>query len=77
LFDILKSPPLTEADLNAMVVALEASQRFRVLRRLEPRSPRPVPEGVKTRQGLYVDVETTGLEPARQEIIELAMAPFT
>ena len=29
------------------------------------------------RQGLFVDTETTGLDPARDEIIELAMVPFT
>jgi DNA polymerase-3 subunit epsilon len=32
---------------------------------------------LKVRQGLVVDVETTGLDAARHEIIELAMVPFT
>jgi DNA polymerase-3 subunit epsilon len=38
---------------------------------------RTPPQGVQTRLGLFVDVETTGLDSARDEIIELAMAPFT
>lgn len=36
-----------------------------------------MPEGVSTRRGLFVDVETTGLDPSRHEIIELAMVPFS
>lgn len=63
-------------DLEAMVAALEASGEYRVLRRLTPRPPVTVPEGVVTRIGLFVDVETTGLDWRADEIIELAMVPF-
>lgn len=63
-------------DLEAMAAALEASGEYRVLRRLTPRPPVAVPEGVVTRIGLFVDVETTGLDWRADEIIELAMVPF-
>jgi DNA polymerase-3 subunit epsilon len=64
-------------DLETMARTLEASGTYRVLRRLAPHSAVEPPPGVVTRQGLVVDVETTGLAAARQEIIELAMVPFT
>lgn len=63
-------------ELEAMAQALEASDHYRVLRKLAPRASRAPPAGAPTRSGLLVDVETTGLDPARHEIIELAMVPF-
>jgi len=47
-----------------------------VLRKLSPRLAVTPAPSVKTRQGLFVDTETTGLDAARDEIIELAMVPF-
>jgi DNA polymerase-3 subunit epsilon len=60
-----------------MAAALEASGLYRVLRKLQPRTRLSEPDGAPARTGLLVDVETTGLDPARCEIIELAMVPFT
>ena len=36
-----------------------------------------VPAGTELKQALFVDVETTGLDHQTDEIIELAMVPFT
>jgi len=59
-----------------MAAALEATGNFKILRRIVPRDHICPPDGSETRRALFVDTETTGLEPSRDEIIELAMVPF-
>jgi DNA polymerase-3 subunit epsilon len=70
------TPAPTSDDLERYARALEVSGDYRVLRRLAKRSPSQVPDGIATRRGLFVDVETTGLDPTEHEIVELAMVPF-
>ena len=70
-------PMTTINDLEAMAEALAATGNYRVLRRLSPRARYADPGGAEVRRGLYIDLETTGLDASRDEIIEIAMVPFT
>lgn len=64
------------AALEAMAARLEASGRYRLLRRLDGCTLASAPAGAVLRDGIYLDTETTGVDPVRDEIIELAMVPF-
>ncbi len=65
------------ADLEQLARQLEQASDYRVLRRV-PEVSRYATEAPATavRRGLIVDVETTGLDSARDKIIELAVLPF-
>ena len=63
-------------EFEAMAVALDGSPDHRVLRRVVAQVHRDDQGSEPTRRGLFVDVETTGLDPRRHEVIELAMVPF-
>jgi DNA polymerase III subunit epsilon len=64
-------------DLEMMARTLQESGDYHVLRRLVPRHRIEEADGQPLWQGLCVDVETTGLDAAHDEIIELAMTPFS
>lgn len=66
----------TSIDLAAMAEALSRSADFRVLRRLVPRIPASPVAGQETKTGVLLDTETTGLDHAKDEIIELGMVKF-
>lgn len=62
--------------LAEMAAALEQSPDYRVLRRLVPRSEFAASNGDAVKTALLLDVETTGLNPASDQIIELGMVKF-
>ncbi|MBB5716040.1 3'-5' exonuclease [Sphingomonas aerophila] len=58
-----------------LATTLHATGNYRILRRLRPAQPLDrLPDGA--RLGIVLDVETTGVDAALDEIIELAMVPF-
>ncbi|WP_312136412.1 3'-5' exonuclease [Brevundimonas sp.] len=63
-------------DLLEMAAVLEASGEYRVLRKLQPMVSAAPLSTADLRIGLFVDVETTGLNARDDEIIELAMTRF-
>lgn len=63
--------------LEGMAKALVASGNYRVQRKLRPRPSVSAPPGVELKLAIFADVETTGLDHQADEIIELALVPFT
>src|SRR5215467_14437780 len=62
--------------LTAMAEALAQSADYRVLRRLVPRETFNPSIDQNTKTGILLDVETTGLDQRKDEIIELGMVKF-
>src|SRR5688572_27227963 len=67
---------LREAALERIADALDSTGAYRVARRFAPRPWYSEPDGTPTATGLFVDVETTGLDTAVDRIFQLALVPF-
>ncbi|WP_090676109.1 3'-5' exonuclease [Aureimonas jatrophae] len=69
----------TRPSEDDMARQLEETGRYRVLRQLVPRpvvpTPSPWPRDLKL--GIILDTETTGLDHATHEVIEIGMVAFT
>lgn len=62
-------------DFEALARDLEATGDFKVLRRLIPRASSP-PASASEKIGVIIDLETTGLDYAKDEVIELGAVKF-
>lgn len=79
----MDDPAVTDPDpmqMERMARTLEGSGRYRILRPLAPRvlADYPAEDGAQggTRLGMFLDLETTGLSAAKDEIIEFGIVPF-
>jgi len=66
----------TDQDPAAMAQTLEQSGEYRVLRRLPLREHFSTPTEF-AKVGILFDIETTGLDTAADEVVELGMVKFS
>ena len=62
--------------MDKCIKQLEDSGDYRVIRRYTPVAAYCEPNEANKRIGIFLDTETTGLDPNEDKVIELAMVPF-
>lgn len=63
-------------DLENLAETLEASGQYRVLRKFNSPTQYCQDSSAELSRGVFLDVETTGIDSRYDELIELAMVPF-
>jgi len=72
----VEDPMVSHDQLDEYARRLEASGMYRVLRRLDLAACLSEADGGPTRLGMFLDIESTGLDVLSCEPIELAILPF-
>ena len=70
-------PASTHFSEEGMLHALEATGRYRILRKLQPREVVGLRRPGFPLTGVIVDTETTGLDSRQHEVIEIGLVVFT